>query len=83
MMSMSKPVVIEVDRRRRVSLGKLGRHDRYLATEHPDGTITFEPAVMLTEAEHAYLQNIDLRRQIDDNRAHPERRRRRPPRPAP
>lgn len=72
--------MIEVDSRRRVSLGKLGRHDRYLATEQPDGTITLEPAVVLTESEHAYLQNVGLRRQIEDNRAHPERRRPRPPR---
>lgn len=78
---MSKPVVVEVDSRRRVSLGKLGRHDRYLATEQPDGTITFEPAVILSEAEHAYLQNSELRQRIDDNRAHPERRRPRPSRP--
>lgn len=79
-MGIVKPVVIEVDSRRRVSLGKLGHHDTYLATEQPDGTIMLEPAVLLSEAEHAFLQNIDLRRQIDDNRAHPERRRPRPSR---
>jgi hypothetical protein len=78
--NMGKPVVIEVDSRRRVSLGKLGHHDTYLATEQPDGTITLEPAVILTEAEHAFLQNMELRRQIDHNRAHPERRRPRPAR---
>lgn len=76
---MSVPVIIDVDNRRRISLGKLGRHDRYLATEQPDGTIVFEPAVVLTEAEEAYLRNATLRQQIDDNRAHPERRRKRPP----
>ena len=77
-----KPVVIEVDSRRRVSLGKLGHHDTYLATEQPDGTITLEPAVILTEAEHAFLQNTELRHQIEHNRAHPESRRPRPPRRA-
>lgn len=76
--SMGKAVVIEVDSRRRVSLGRLGRHDTYLATEQPDGTIMLEPAITLTAAEHAFLQNTDLRQQIEDNRAHPERRRPRP-----
>jgi hypothetical protein len=80
---MSKSILVEVDSRRRVSLGKLGHHDRYLATEQPDGTITFEPAVILSEAELAYLQNIHLRQQIEDNRAHPERRQKRPARRKP
>lgn len=79
---MGKPVVIEVDSRRRVSLGRLAHHDTYLATEQPDGTIMLEPAIVLTEAEHAFLQNTNLRRQIEDNRAHPERRRPRPARRA-
>jgi hypothetical protein len=74
-------MVIEVDSRRRISLGKLGHHDRYLATEQPDGTILLEPAVILTASEHAYLQNHQLQSQIEHNRAHPERRRRRPARP--
>ncbi|MBZ4612393.1 hypothetical protein [Mycobacterium avium] len=75
-----EPVVIEVDSRRRISLGKLGHHDKYLATEQPDGTIMLEPAVILSAAEHAYLRNAGLQRQIEDNRAHPERRRARPTR---
>ncbi|WP_139809717.1 hypothetical protein [Mycobacterium avium] len=73
-------VVIEVDSRRRISLGKLGHHDTYLATEQSDGTIVLEPAIILTAAEHAYVRNTELQRQIEDNRAHPERRRPRPPR---
>lgn len=80
MFGMSQPVVIEVDDRRRISLGKLGQHTRYLATELPDGTLMLEPAVLLSEAEYAYLQNTPLRAQIEDNRAHPERRRPRPKR---
>ncbi len=75
-----EPVVIEVDSRRRISLGKLGHHDTYLATEQPDGTIVLEPAIILTATEHAYLRNTQLQPQIEDNRAHPERRRPRPPR---
>lgn len=74
--------MIEVDSRRRISLGKLGHHDKYLATEQVDGTIVLEPAVILSAAELAYLRNPSLQRQIEDNRAHPERRRGRPSRRA-
>jgi prophage tail gpP-like protein len=72
--------LIELDERRRVSLGKIGRHSRYLVREEPDGTLIFEPAVVLTEAEQRYLSNPALAAQIEDNRAHPERRQPRPPR---
>lgn len=58
-----KSGVIEVDDRRRVSLGKFGRHNRYLVHEQTDGTLILEPAVVLTEAEVALMSN----------NAHPER----------
>lgn len=58
--------LIELDERRRVSLGKIGRHSRYLVREEPDGTLVFEPAVVLTETERAYLANTDLASQIDE-----------------
>ncbi len=44
-------VLIEVDGRRRLSLGRIGRHSRYLAAEEPDGTIVLTPAVVLTVQE--------------------------------
>jgi prophage tail gpP-like protein len=74
-------ILIELDERRRASLGRIGRHSRYLAREEPDGTLIFEPAVVLTEAEQRYLDNEALVAQVEDNRAHPERRRPRPERP--
>lgn len=73
--------LIELDERRRASLGGIGRRSRYLVREEPDGTLIFEPAVVLTEAEQRYLDNETLVAQIEDNRAHPERRRPRPQRP--
>ncbi len=73
--------LIELDERRRASLGKIGRHSRYLVREEPDGTLIFEPAVVLTEAEQRYLNNKALAARIEDNQAHPERRRPRPQRP--
>jgi hypothetical protein len=72
--------MVELDERRRVSLGKIGRHTRYLVHEQEDGTIVLEPAVVLTEAEARFMANPALRQQIEDNRAHPERRRPRRPR---
>ena len=73
--------VIDLDDRRRAPLGKIGRHTRYLVREEADGTIILEPAMVLTEAEVKLMGHPELLATIEDNRAHPERRRPRPPRP--
>jgi hypothetical protein len=70
--------LIELDSRRRASLGKLGRHDRYLVREEPDGTLIFEPATVMSEAEARFLANPALVARVVDNTQHPERRRARP-----
>ena len=67
--------LIELDERRRLSLGKVGHHTRYLVREEADGTLIFEPAVVLTEHEARLMARPDLVEQITDNIAHPERRR--------
>lgn len=74
-MGVMEDQLIELDDRRRVSLGKLGRpeHRRYLATEHPDGTIIFTPAVVMSELEARFLANRALVERIEDDRRHPER----------
>ncbi len=74
-------VFIELDDRRRLSLAKLGRHSRYLAREEPDGTLVFEPAIVMSELEARFLANKELVARIDEARQHPERLRRRRPRP--
>lgn len=68
-------VLLEVDDRRRVTLGKLGKpeHRRYLAAEEPDGTIVLSPAVVMSELEARFLANTALVEQIEENRRHPER----------
>lgn len=67
-------IVLDVDDRRRVTLGKLGRgHRRYLASEEPDGTITLRPATVITEAEARFLANRDVVERIEANRADPSR----------
>jgi hypothetical protein len=44
---------IVVDARGRTTLARVRKqkHDRYLAEEHPDGTIVLTPAITLTPAE--------------------------------
>jgi hypothetical protein len=68
-------VLVELDRRRRVSLGKVGReeHTRYLVSEEADGSLVFIPAVVLSELEAKLLANRDLVERIEANRRDPER----------
>ena len=75
------PTLVELDDRRRISLGKIGRHSRYLVHEEDDGTIILEPAVVMSETEARFMANAELVAQIAENRAHPERSRPRPIRP--
>jgi hypothetical protein len=48
-------VLLELDTRRRISLGQLAKHNRYLAAIEEDGTIVLTPAVVMTEAEARLL----------------------------
>lgn len=72
-------VLIELDERRRASLGRLGRpeHRRYLAHEEPDGTLVFVPAVVIPESQARLLANRDLVEQIERTVADPSTRVRR------
>ncbi len=47
--NMAEPVLIELDDRRRCSLGRIGNKDHryYLVTEEPDGTLIWKPAVVM------------------------------------
>lgn len=63
-------VLIELDPRRRVTL-KLGHHDRYLATELPNGTIVLKPAVVLTEDELILRSNPELLDRINSSLRNP------------
>lgn len=68
-------VLLELDERRRASLGRIGNpeHRRYLVTEEPDGTIILRPAVVMSELEARFLANPELVARIRESRAHPER----------
>lgn len=55
------------------------RHDRYLATEEPDGTLTLTPAVVMTELEAKLLRsNPELVKELEAKMLGPERLTRRP-----
>jgi hypothetical protein len=55
---MTTQTLLEVDSRRRISLGALvAVHDRYLATVEDDGVIILTPAAVVTLTELAALQD--------------------------
>jgi hypothetical protein len=57
-------VWLELDSRRRLSLGQIAKHDRYLAEIEEDGTIVLTPAVVMTEAEARLLAAPETAREI-------------------
>lgn len=73
--------LIELDDRRRASLGKLGRHRRYLAHEEPDGTLVLTPATVMSEAQARLLAQPEVMADIDTFLAEPERHGTTRPRP--
>ena len=69
--------LVEVDSRRRVTLGRHAKHDRYLIREEPDGTLVLTPAVVMTELEARFLQNPELVERVKAHLADPSRMKRR------
>lgn len=69
----AEAVMVELDQRRRLSLGKIGHagHNRYLASVEPDGTIILRPAVVMTELEASFLSNGKLVESIRRQRKDP------------
>jgi hypothetical protein len=53
-------ILLEVDSRRRLNLNKVGRHERYTAVEHEDGSITLTPAIILSPADLHYLNDREM-----------------------
>jgi hypothetical protein len=68
--------VVEVDSRRRVSLGKFGNTDDtlYMVREEDDGTIVLTPAVVMSAAEVELLRHPELvqriQKQVDSGIRH-------------
>jgi len=64
--------VLEVDSRRRISLGTLAEHDRYLVEVEEDGTIVLTPAVVMSAAQARLLAATETSKKIDEFLDHPE-----------
>lgn len=52
-----EPMLVELDTRNRISLTKLARHRRYLATATPDGSILLVPVRIVPEREATHLDD--------------------------
>ncbi len=59
-METTSAIMVELDEQRQLSLDKVGRHSRYLVREEWDGTLIFEPAIVLTEFEARVLANEEI-----------------------
>jgi hypothetical protein len=64
--------LLEVDARRRISLGALAEHDRYLVEVEDDGTIVLTPAVVMSAAQARLLAAVETSRMIDEFLDNPE-----------
>lgn len=62
-MTQEQPKLLELDGRRRISLGAMARHNYYFAAEQDDGVIVLTPAVVMPAAQAA---------KMDDFLDHPE-----------
>ncbi len=69
-MSTAKDTLVELDARRRTSLGRIGRpeHFRYLATEYPNGDVLLRPAVVMSEEEARFLSDPALVAKVEQRR---------------
>lgn len=52
---MAGPKLIQVDSRKRVTLGTMAHHERYAAWVEADGTIIMTPVIVLTQEERNRL----------------------------
>jgi hypothetical protein len=66
--------LIELDSRRRATLGSLAHpdHRRYIGSVAEDGTITLTPAVVMTELEARFRANTELVDRVRHSIDHPE-----------
>lgn len=70
---MAEPVLIDIDARGRVSLGRLkATPGPYLGEVEPDGTIVLHPASVMTAAQARLLAAPDLMESIDAFAADPD-----------
>lgn len=68
---------VELQDRKRANLARIAKHDAYLVREEPDGTLIWEPATVITQAERRLLQDAALVAQVSRTRTQPDTLRRR------
>lgn len=61
--------VLEVDARRRVTLGPTATAERYIMDQDPSGVITLTPAVVISEDELKLLGRPDILAAVEKSRA--------------
>lgn len=69
---MSEAKVVTTDSRGRATLGAPSR--TYLLREEPDGTLTLEPATVVSELERRFMADAAVQAQIAYAKDHPELR---------
>ena len=70
---MATQIFLELDDRRRASLGRIGRHSQYLVTEEDDGTLVFTPAAVVPELELRVLRSPAAMQALEEGIAAGER----------
>lgn len=71
-MEGTQKTLLEVDARRRISLGSLATSERYLAEVESDGTIVLTPAVVMSAVEARLHAATETSRRIDEFLENPE-----------
>jgi hypothetical protein len=71
-MDEARQSLLEVDSRRRISLGALATSDRYLVEVEDDGTIVLTPAVVMSAVEARLHAATETSRRIDEFLDNPE-----------
>lgn len=68
-MSTTHPTttLVEVDTRRRVTLGRAATHDRYIVREEAHGVLVLEPAVVISAAQAALNAHPEVAAAIVDS----------------
>lgn len=70
---MTEPVLVTMQDRGRVNLGKLADHDRYLVHREPDGTLIWVPAEVMSATEARLLADDAVKAVVSANREDPAR----------
>jgi hypothetical protein len=65
--------LIEVDSRRRITLPKGARHDLYMVSSSPDGTLTLTPAVVRSVLEDRLRERPGYIEELERDAADPSR----------